>query len=246
MNIWNIWPDENKPNISSTTENSNEQHDKPDFVADSGAEYYDVDASQLNRRPFSGKVPWGYWFHQRLITLNKNEAGIDMMNGANWEEQKFTKNDVESAIQISIKDPALPDGDYTIEQSVLIDETTEKAIAYRTIYYFFDKNTMDFQNSFSVFYFANKHFKLDELESLKNVSRNEGEINISGFAERTNVHVKLPYVRKLVFVENGISIVVEAEADIVMDGSVVDEEKTLVRYKQTDKQLIGMMKSLIG
>jgi hypothetical protein len=52
-------------------------------------------------------------------------------------------------------------------------------------------------------------------------------------------------VRKLVYVENGISIVVEAEADVVMDGGIVDEDKSLERYKQTDKQLIDMMKSLI-
>jgi len=104
---------------------------------------------------------------------------------------------------------------------------------------------LEFQNRFSVFYFAEQYFKSDVLGQMKNVSITDGEISISDFHEPINVHVKIPHVRKLLYVENGISIVVEAEADVVLDGSIVDKDKSLERYKQTDKQLIDMMKSLI-
>lgn len=52
-------------------------------------------------------------------------------------------------------------------------------------------------------------------------------------------------MRKLVYLENGVAIVIEAEADVVQDGSIVDKEKSIEKYKQTDKQLIDIMKSLI-
>jgi hypothetical protein len=44
---------------------------------------------------------------------------------------------------------------------------------------------------------------------------------------------------------SGISIVVEAEADVIQEDGVVDKEKNLERYKQTDKQLVDIMKSLV-
>ena len=104
---------------------------------------------------------------------------------------------------------------------------------------------MEFQNSFSVFYFAEQQFISDKLEGLKNVTCIDGEINISEFPESNDVYAKIPHVRKLVYVENGIWVVVEAESNFVQDGSVVDKEKSLERYKQTDKQLIDIMKSLV-
>ena len=134
-----------------------------------------------------------------------------------WEEHKYTKNDVQSALHTSVvKDPVLPDGDYTTNQYVLVDEATGSIIAYQTVYYYFDKNTLEFQNRFSVFYFTEQHFKSDLLEKMKNVSITKEEISISGLPEPTNVHVKVPHVRKLLYVKNGISIVVEADRKSVV------------------------------
>ena len=57
--------------------------------------------------------------------------------------------------------------------------------------------------------------------------------------------IKIPHMRNLVYFENGVANAIEAETDALQDGSIVDKEKSLERYKQTDKQLIGMMKSII-
>lgn len=244
MNIWNITTNESESNIPNTTRDLNSLQDRSYTKGQSGAVYHDVDASKIIRQSTSAKVPFGFVFNNKLIDLVKINSGIKN-NGVRWEEQKYTKDDVESALQISIKDPVLPDGDYTVKQYVLVDEVTDNIIAYQTAYYYFDKNTLEFQNRFSVFYFAEQYFKSDVLGQMKNVSITDGEISIGDFSEPINVHVKMPHVRKLVYVENGISIVVEAEADVVMDGGIVDEDKSLERYKQTDKQLIDMMKSLI-
>jgi hypothetical protein len=244
MSIWNVAPNGSESNIPNTTGDLNSLQDKTYTKGQSGAVYHDVDASKIIRQLTSAKVPFGFVFNNKLIDLVKINSVIKN-NGVRWEDQEYTKDDVESALQISIKDPVLPDGDYTVKQYVLVDEVTDNIIAYQTAYYYFDKNTLEFQNRFSVFYFAEQYFKSDVLEQIKNVSITDEEISIGDFSEPINVHVKMPHVRKLVYVENGISIVVEAEADVVMDGGIVDEDKSLERYKQTDKQLIDMMKSLI-
>ena len=243
-NISNIIPDVSDPNIPSTTGNSNELQDEYETITESGAVCHDIDASQLIRQMTPAKVPFGFVFSNKLTDLIRNDSGI-MNNGVRWKEQQYTEDDLESNLQILIKDPVLPDGDYTVKRYILVEETTENIIAYRTVYYYFDKNTLGFQNSFSFFYFAEQHFKLDELEQMKNVSKIDGEISISDFPEQTNVHVKIPHVRKLIYLENGISIVIEAEADAVLEGNIVDVIKSLERYEQIDKQLIDMMKSLI-
>ena len=235
ISIISIYPHMNIRNITPY---------EPDTRQD-GAIYHNIDASQIIRQNYAGKVMCGFWFYQNLMLMAKNETGIDINNGVRWDKKEFTKADMESALQTSIKDPLLPDGDYTVEQGVLIDEATGKIIAYQTNYLYFDKNTMEFQNSFSVFYFAEQQFISDKLEGLKNVTCIDGEINISEFPESKDVYAKIPHVRKLVYVENGIWVVVEAESNFVQNGSVVDKEKSLERYKQTDKQLIDIMKSLV-
>lgn len=209
-----------------------------------GAIYHDIDIAQIIRQPLSEKLKYGFWFHQKLMLMAKNETGIDINNGVIWEEQKFTKNDVESSLSISIVDPILPEGDYTTSQSVLVDVATKKITAYRTIYYYFDKNTKEFQNSFSTFYFAENHFNAEEIKKMQNVSETEGEIQIGDFASPTYAHAKMPYINKLVFLRNGAGIVIEAEADVVMNGSNIDEDKSLERFKETNNQLIALMKSI--
>lgn len=244
MNIWNTTPNGSNSNIPNAAGDTNYLQDKSDTLEQSGAVYHDVDASQLIRQISSAKVPFGFIFNNRLIDLVRINSGITN-NGVRWEEHKYTKDDLESALQTSVKDPDLPDGDYTMNQYVLVDEATENIIAYQTVYYYFNKNTLEFQNKFSIFYFADQYFKSDVLEQMKNVSITTEGISISDFPEPTNVHVKVPHVRKLVYVENGISVVIEAEADFIQEDNVVDKEKSLERYKQTDKQLVDIMKSLI-
>jgi hypothetical protein len=244
MNIWNTTPNGSNSNIPNAAGDPNPRQDKLNTIEQSSAVYHDVDASQLIRQISSAKVPFGFFFNNKLIALVRINSGIKN-NGVRWEEHKYTKNDVESALQASVKSPNLPDGDYTTKQYVLVDEATENIIAYQTVYYFFNKNTLEFQNRFSVFYFAEQYFESDALEHMKNVSTTNGEISISDFPEPGNVHVKVPHVRKLVYVENGISVVIEAEADFVQEDGVVDKEKSLERYKQTDKQLVDIMKSLV-
>mgnify|MGYP000921836757 CR=1 len=61
---------------------------------------------------------------------------------------------------------------------------------------------------------------------MKNVSITDGEISISIFYEPTNVHVRMSHVRKLLYLEKGISVVVETEADVVLDGSIADKIKS--------------------
>ena len=244
INIWNTTPNGSNSNIPNAAGSPNPLQDKLDATEQSGAVYHDVDTSQLIRQVSSAKVPHGFVFNNRLIDLVRINPGITN-NGVRWEEHKYTKDDVESALQSSVKNPNLPDGDYTTNQYVLVDEATENIIAYQTVYYYFNKNTLEFQNRFSVFYFAEQYFESDALDHMKNVSITNGEISISDFPEPGNVHVKVPHVRKLVYVENGISVVVEAEADFVQEDGVVDKEKSLERYKQTDKQLVDIMKSLV-
>lgn len=212
-----------------------------DKIDKSNAVYHDFDASQLIRPISLVKVPFGFFFNNKLMELVRINSGIKN-NGVHWEEHKYTKNDVESALQTSVKDPNLPNGDYTIKQYVLVDEVTENIIAYQTVYYYFNINTLEFLNNFSVFYFAEQYFKSDELDQMKNVNIKNEEICISDFLEPTNVHVKVPHVRKLVYIENGISVVIEAEVDFILEDSVVNIQKSLERYKQTDMHLIDIIK----
>jgi uncharacterized protein YcfL len=147
--------------------------------AQSGAVYHDIDISQIIRQQSSGELKFGFYFYQELQMLAKNETSIQNNNGVRWDDNiKFAKGDIESSLNITIKEPVLPDGDYTTKKSVLIDEATNKTIAYQTVYYFFDKDTMALKNSFGIFYFAINDFKSDEIEQMKNVTKTE-EININ-------------------------------------------------------------------
>lgn len=152
---------------------------------------------------------------------------------------------MEADLKISIKEPILPAGDYTIEQSVLIDEATGQIIAYRTIYYFFDKNTMEFQKYFSVFYFSDQNFKSDVVEYMNRVRVMDGKIMMDDFPEPTNVYLRMPHKRELVYMDNGVAIVIEVEAEAIQVDGIVDKERSLERYKQTEQQLIDIMKSII-
>lgn len=220
--------------------------DKP-VHGQSAAVYHDIDISQIKRQGPSGDLKFGYYFDQELQMLAKNETHIQNNNGVRWEDNiKFTKGDIKLSLNITIKDPVLPDGNYTTKQSVLIDEATNRTIAYQTVYYFFDKDTMVFKNSFSIFYFAINDFKSDEIEQEKNVTKTV-EININENAFPLIPHAcGIPINRKLVYLENGVAIVTESSADAVMaDSSSMNEVKSLELYKQTDIQHITLMKSLI-
>lgn len=211
----------------------------------SGAIYHDIDVSQIIMQDYEAKVPAGFIFKQKLMLIKKDF--LDSNIGSHWDEQmQFTKDDIESSMHISIIDPVLPEGDYTTTQGVLVDNATDEIIAYRTDYYYFNKDTMEFQNRFSLFYFAEDHFIAEEIERMQNVTKTNGEIHTDDFILPTNAHFKMPHVRKLLYLENGISIVVEAEASTVTTDGEVDQEKSLERYKYTDKQLLDLMKSILN
>ena len=90
------------------------------------------------------------------------------------------------------------------------------------------------------------HFLADELERVKNVEIADGEVRIRDFPEPGDAHVKVPHMRKLVYLENGIAVVVKAEADAVLDGDKAEPEQSLEKFKRTDRQLMLMMASLVG
>ena len=68
---------------------------------------------------------------------------------------------------------------------------------------------------------------------------------MEAFEESTNLNAKTPHIRRLIYLEDGVSIAIEAEADIVMEDNVIDAVKSLEKYSEVDKQLENMMKSLI-
>ncbi|KPU46069.1 hypothetical protein OXPF_05520 [Oxobacter pfennigii] len=213
---------------------------KPDNKRQSGAVYHDIDISQITRQEYKAKVPEGFIFKQKLRLMKKDFQDFNI--DSHWDEQAhFTEEDIESSLHISIIDPVLPRGDYTTTQGVLVDDATDEIIAYRTDYYYFNKDTMEFQNRFSIFYFGAAHFNTAEIEQMQNVTKTDGEVHIDDLVLPTNAHFKMPHVRKLVYLENGVGTAMEAEADAVITGGKVDQEKSLERYAQADKQLITLM-----
>ncbi|MDI6617448.1 MAG: hypothetical protein QME45_02085 [Clostridiales bacterium] len=215
---------------------------KTDVTGQSGAVYHNIDISQIVRHGYDSdaKVPVSFYFSGWLMS-----AGKELDIGRHWHQQaQFTKDDIESSLHTYIIDPVLPDGDYTMTKAVLKDDATDEIMAYQTVYYYFNKDTMEFQNRFSIFYFAEDHFDTEKIEQMQNVTRTEGKIHIDDFSQEANVHIKIPHVRKLVYMENGVGIAIEAETDAVIIGGKVDRGKSLERYEQTDKQLIALMKSV--
>ena len=222
----------------------------------SGAVYHNIDPSQLNNQGDVGRVPSRWYFGNRLMECANNETNINLNNGVLWESGQFEIEDVNNALPSPVNAPVLPDGDYTVYQNVMIDEVTGKIIAYQTTYTYFTVETMMFERAFSVFYFSLDDFmrrdycKLDEQS--ENIINEDGEITIHDFplppvvAGTTS---RVPQKRTLVYINNGIGIVIEAiTAPIFIDydTNTVDETGTLERYLQSDREIISLMKSLIG
>ena len=256
--IWTIPHLLNTPNnpidTNTSTTPSNSGHDNPSTVTPNnpilGAVYHDVDISQLNYQGDVGKVPYGFFFAQRLTLLANNETNINLNNGVRWESGQFEMTDVENALQASINATTLPDGDYTFGQRILIDEVTGRTIAYQTTYTYFTLETMVFEGEFSVFYFSLDDFmrrNLANLEQSENIVFEDGEITIHDFSTPVvNESTRVPHTRRLVYINNGSAIVIEAITAPIMIDDAVDETSSLERYKQSDKELIGIMMSLVG
>jgi len=222
----------------------------------SGAVYHNIDPSQLNNQGDVGRVPPQWYFWNRLMECANNETNINLNNGVLRESGQFEIEDVNNALPSPVNAPVLPDGDYTVYQNIMIDEVTGKIIAYRTTYTYFTVETMMVERAFSVFYFSLDDFmrrdycKLDE-QSV-NIVNEDGEIAIHDFplppvVEGTTSRV--PQKRTLVYRGNGIGIVIEAITAPIMidyDTNTVDETGTLERYMQSDREIISLMKSLIG
>ena len=237
INNNNILPSENgldQPSVQAPSSTN------LDNTGQNSAVYHNIDISQIIRQPYEANVPASYFFQNWLQFVKKN-PGV----GSHWDNQQFNKDSIESVLHISIISPVLPKGDYTTTQSVLVDDATGEVMAFRTDYYYYNKDTLEFQNRFSVFYFLVDYFNTEELEQVQNVTKPNGQIHIDDFYPSTNVNAKVPHVRKLIYLENSVGIAIEAEADVVTTDGKVDEEKSRERYEETDKQLIGLMKSII-
>lgn len=237
INNNNILPSENgldQPSVQAPSSSN------PDISGQSNAVYHNIDISQIVRQPYEAKVPASYYFKNWLQFVKKN-PGV----GSHWDNQQFNKDSIESVLHISIISPVLPKGDYTTTQSVLVDDATGEVMAFRTDYYYYNKDTLEFQKRFSIFYFLVDYFNAEELEQVQNATKSNGEIHVDDFSFPTNVNAKVPHVRKLIYLENRVGIAIEAEADVVKTEDKVDEEKSRERYEETDKQLIDLMKSII-
>ena len=114
---------------------------------------------------------------------------------------------------------------------------------------------MEFQRSFSVFYFSLDDFirsdsGFENLEQSENIVYENGKIAIHDFSLHpfvANTSMRFPQKRELVYLSNGSVIVIEAiTAPIMIDNGAVDETSTLERYEQSDKEIIGMMMSLVS
>jgi len=221
---------------------------KPDATGQSLAIYHDIDISQIIRQPYEAKVPFGFFFDQWLMMMKQDKdlsIGLHPHSfGSHWDDRRFTKEDIASSLDISVIDPVLPNGDYTTKQYVLVDDEADETIAYRTDYYYFNKDTMDFQSRFSIFYFEEDHFS-EKIEEMQNVTEVNGEIHIDDFSPSTNAYAKVPHVRKLVYLKNGVGIAVEAEANAVITGGKVEQGKSLELYELTDKQLIALVDTFV-
>ena len=237
INNNNILPSENgldQPSVQAPSSSN------PDISGQSNAVYHNIDISQIVRQPYEAKVPASYYFKNWLQFIKKDK---DIR--LHWNDQHFTKDDMKSVLHIFIIDPVLPEGDYTTTQSVLVDYATGEVVAFCTDYYYYNKDTLEFQKRFSIFYFLVDYFNAEELEQVQNATKSNGEIHVDDFSFPTNVNAKVPHVRKLIYLENRVGIAIEAEADVVKTEDKVDEEKSRERYEETDKQLIDLMKSII-
>lgn len=224
----------------------NSQESVSNMKGQSRAAYHNIDLSLIKRTKTYNMLKFGFYFQEKLSMLAKNETGIDMNNGVHWEYSKgFTKDGLESSLNIAVIDPKLPIGDYTTKQSVLIDDATNNIIAYQTIYCFFDKDTMEFKNNFSIFYFDINHFKKVEFERLQNVTKVDGKINTNAFSSSNSVYFNMPHIKRMVYMEKGVAIVSESSIDPVLIDGIINEAESLELYEQTDKQHFNIMKSLI-
>jgi len=219
-----------------------------------GAVYHDIDLSQLNYQGDVGRVPPQWWFAYRLMDCANNETNINLNNGVRWESGQFEMEDVNNALPTPVKAPILPNGDYTMGQNIMIDEVTGKTIAYQAGYTYFTVETMLYQRSFSIFYFSLDDFMRRDYgnldEQAESIVDEDGEIVIHDFPLPPVVvgtTARVPQKRTLVYLNNGIGVVIEAiTAPVFIDDDIVDEASTLERYEQSDREIISLMKSLIG
>jgi hypothetical protein len=238
--------DDKDPATSGVFENATPRYEEAENVNINVRyeEPIDIHPSQLIRKPTEGKVRYGYFFSDKMIEIVKNDS--DSVNrGVYWEEHEFSTDEIESALHISVNEPILPDGTYTMNHYVLTNAATKDTIGYRTVYYYFDESTLEFQSSYSLFYLSEPYFKWDEIEELNNVRNIDGKIAFDDFKEPASVQAKVPYLNRLVYAKDGIAIVLEVEADAVKEGANVDELKSKELYRNLYEQQISMMVSII-
>ncbi len=210
----------------------------------SGAVYHDLEMSQITRQPIEVKVPAEFWLRIRLSGALLNKTG----SLPPWDKQtELTKTDIESRFNMIVQDPALPAGDYTAAGSVLRDVQTGEIAAYAIDYVYFDPQTAALINSFTLFYFDMGRFDAEKVTGTQTVASKDGEMQINEFGPPGKTNGKVPHVRSLVYFGGGIGIAIEAQAQAIsfVNGSAVDQVKSLELFKKTDEELVEMMRSLI-
>lgn len=237
-------PHESQPMITGASERSSPDQSQAGMTEQGRARYHDLDLSRITRPADSSKVPYSFFFNYRLMDLVQLNPSVTN-RGLRWVAHGFTDEELGSALPMTIKEPDLPAGDYTVDQEVLVDEVAGTVIAYQTIYTYFDPDTLAFKKKFSIFYFPDHYFDQAELESMRNTRLANEKILVDPFPEPGPAHVKVPHVRKLVYVEEGVALVIEAETHLVEGEGPVDQDRGLERYRQMDKELLDLMASLL-
>jgi hypothetical protein len=219
-------------------------YDQLNSTAQVPATYHDQDISQLVGLMSYDKFPFGYLLSNKLIELAVVDSNA-INNGVAWMEGEFSADELESALAIATVTPELPGGDYTTRQSVLTGVETGDVIAYQTEYIFFDTSTLKFISRFSLVYLVAECFDASGLTEMVNVTVDGASVSIDEFIEPVVVHNKFPHVRKLVYMQDGVAVALEAETVLVEENGIIDYERSVERFKMADQELVEFMKSLV-
>jgi hypothetical protein len=207
---------------------------------------HNITLAEIVVREPEGKVPFGTYFKDRLILLAKNESGASLNNGVRWDSSpEIIRSDIESALGVVIQKPLLPAGDFTTEHHALVEEATGDVAAYRTDYYYFVIETMEFRSRFSIFYLAMRYFDEGELKKLQNVRKVDGKVIIDAFPPVQPAHFKVGQLRMMLYIDTDAGIAVESIAYPVWSGEKEDETASLHLYAQVDSAHIAMMHSIV-
>lgn len=221
-----------------------------------GAIYHNIDVTQLVFRPWIGIVPASFWPENRIQMGAQVKIKDYLGTVLKWQKSGFTDEDLQSYFKTQINAPKLPDGDYTTEQSILVDTKTATPLVYQTIYYYYDVKTNEVINSFRIFYFKTDTVLDTSIQSSDNIMVENGVVRINDFSTGFSLAHQLPHMRNLVYIKNGFVTYVTSQANPfvtyvtsqvnpITSTVKIDEAKTADLSTQTDKEIISIMESCI-